>query len=191
MRRHNDFYETNDKLTQHLLERVDIRGVVAEPCVGDGAISRVLASSDLITGIITNDIDLKFTADYHGDAADPFHSIWDPREVMADWFITNPPFLIASDILPMAYDAARLGVAFLLRLSYLEPCQNRAAWLSEHARWLTDVIIFGQPRPSFTGNGRTDNVTTAWMVWRKPHLIPSGYNTRVDFVPNWKDYFND
>ncbi len=33
-----------------------------------------------------------------------------------DWVVTNPPYIQASAILPLAYYYARVGVAFLLRL---------------------------------------------------------------------------
>jgi len=50
-----------------------------------------------------------------------------------------------------------------LRLSYLEPCQNRAQWLADHP--LTKLIVL--PRISFNGSGKTDSCTTAWMIWDK------------------------
>ena len=51
----------------------------------------------------------------------------------------------------------------LLRLSYAEPCLNRAEWLKAHP--ISHLIVL--PRISFTGNGKTDNVTCAWFVWDK------------------------
>jgi hypothetical protein len=48
----------------------------------------------------------------------------------------------------------------LLRLSYLEPCNNRAEFLSVNP---PSLIVL--PRISFTGDGKTDNVTCAWFVW--------------------------
>jgi hypothetical protein len=50
-----------------------------------------------------------------------------------------------------------------LRLSYLEPVRNRGAWLAAHPP--TGLIVL--PRISFTGDGQTDTVTCAWMVWDK------------------------
>ena len=40
---------------------------------------------------------------------------------------------------------------------------DRGAWLNEHPP--TTLIVL--PRISFTGNGKTDSVTCAWMVWEK------------------------
>jgi uncharacterized UPF0146 family protein len=192
MRRKLDFYETDEMLTRHLLQRVNIRGKVIEPTAGPGAMARVLVAHGC--QVITNDIDPQHPTDTHEDATDPFAPMWNPY-VQPDWVVANPPFTVAHDILPLAYSAAKIGVAFLLRLSYLEPCANRGAWLDAHASNMTDLIIFGQPRPSFTGDGRTDNVTTAWMVWKKPgRYVTAEYDdcgTRVHFVPNWKERFHD
>lgn len=92
-----------------------------------------------------------------------------------DWVITNPPFSAAARILPLAYAHARQGVAFMLRLTFLEPCEDRGAWLAEHP--LTGMIVL--PRFSFDGSGSTDSVTTAWMIWEKKarpavYVLPRG-----------------
>ena len=69
----------------------------------------------------------------------------------------------------------------LLRLTFLEPTVARAELLQQLAPFLSDVIVFGQPRPSFTDDRRTDSVTTAWLVWQK------GWNqgARVRFAVGW------
>lgn len=59
--------------------------------------------------------------------------------------------------------AAIVGVAMLLRLSYLEPTKDRGHWLNDHPP--TQMIVL--PRISFTGDGKTDSVTCAWMIWHK------------------------
>jgi hypothetical protein len=80
-----------------------------------------------------------------------------------DWIVTNPPFNVAAQIVPNAFNHAVKGIAMLLRLSYLEPVEDRGAWLNSHPP--SDLIVL--PRISFTGDGKTDSVTCAWMVWRK------------------------
>lgn len=191
-RRENDFYPTPAQLTKELLKRVEISGTVFECCAGDGAIVKELNATHLlslercvITEIITNDIDRKQNADYCLDISNEdncnwksFFSYW-----AIDWVVTNPPFTKAADIIPLAWDNALNGVAMLLRLSYLEPAKNRGAWLQEHSQYLTDLIIFGQPRPSFTNNGKVDTATTAWFVWQKE---PKQSGTQLHFVTDWK-----
>lgn len=134
-----------------------------EPCVGDGAIARTLAGER--TFVYTGDIDAQWAPQILGDAND--HGFWEEAERIVsdgmDWVVTNPPFNEASTIVPIAYNRAAKGIAMLLRLSYLEPVESRGAWLNEHPP--TKLIVL--PRISFTGNGKTDSVTCAWMVWKK------------------------
>ena len=165
MRRALDAYPTEVRLTVALLDRISIHGLVLEPCAGAGQMAAVLASSNA-RRVIMNDIDPAYAINYrcHEDATDPQASIWTTRP---DWVVTNPPYNQAMAILKNAFDASQVGVAFLLRLSFLEPTRERAEWLEAHAGHLAHLFIFGSPRPSFTGNGRTDSATVAWMVWRR------------------------
>lgn len=161
MRRENDAYFTPASATEQLVKRIRLTGVVCEPCVGERAIADVV-QRESITRLITNDLDRKRTADYHEDAAN--FLFWQKLEVLGgvDWVVTNPPFLVAVDILKYAHAHARKGVAMLLRLSILEPCNDRGEWLQEHPP--TRLIVL--PRISFTGDGKTDSVTLGWCVWQ-------------------------
>lgn len=164
MRRKNDFYPTPDWATKELLKYVEIRGNVLECCAGDGAIADALGSQGSpVEGVWRNDIDSHWAdLDFAADASDP--RSWDSFHARDfDWTITNPPFNQAAQIVPLAYAHSVVGIAMLLRLSYLEPVEDRGAWLNQHPP--TDLIIL--PRISFTGNGKTDSVTCAWMAWRK------------------------
>lgn len=169
-RNKNNFYRTAEALTRVLLAEVSIKGTVYECCAGD------LAIANFFPDCITNDVDPTMPTHTHRDATQEESWVFPS----ADWVVTNPPFNATHRILPLAYESARVGVAFLLRLSYLEPCEDRADWLAAHEDNLDRLIIFGQSRPSFTGNGRTDNVTTAWMVWTK-----NCPKTKVTFRPHW------
>jgi len=181
MRIANDFYPTDAAITKQLLKRVAIAGTVIEPCAGDGAMATVLDQHHGIDVVYTNDIDITRDCHCHADVTKPL--IWEGWKAnQADWVVTNPPYGQNTEILPLAYEHAKIGVAFLLRLSYLEPTQRRGEWLQSHSSKLTNLIILGQPRPSFTGNNKTDSCTVAWMVWRKDART----DTIVDFVTDWK-----
>jgi hypothetical protein len=176
MRRANDFYPTPSWATEQLLARVWIGGVVLEPCHGAGDITRVLQTHSHLDALHTNDLDQKFEAHHHFDATD--RSFWRcfPRGI--DWTVTNPPFSEAQAILPLAYEHSSLGVAMLLRITYLEPCKGRAGWLKEYPPSRLLVL----PRISFTGDGDTDLATCAWFVWEK------GYATQViEVIPDPSD----
>lgn len=191
MRRSNDFYPTDEALVKRLLENVDIRGVVLEPCAGDGRMAAALRAT---TGraVVTCDVDPAHYPDHVLDMT----RVENWRRFSPDWVVTNPPFSAAPQILPLAMERARVGVAFLLRLTYLEPAGNRADWLQDQADHMTRLIVFGQPRPAFrqgeinpkTGKlYTTDNATTAWMVWQPDHSWRAlGVRPPFQFVTHWQ-----
>lgn len=166
-RRKLDQYFTPASATVELLKHIHLTGNVLECCNGDGGISNELLGGAWT--VWTNDIDTSLQADFHLDASD--RSNWAFMNAGGvnyyDWVVSNPPFNQAPQIVPLAYDYITLGIAMLLRLSYLEPCftrkSNRAAWLAAHPP--TKLVVL--PRISFTGDGKTDNVTCAWMIWEK------------------------
>lgn len=160
MRRKNDQYFTPRWATEELLRHIEVRPThsVLEPCVGDGAISNVLREKT--SSVYTNDIDEHMWASYHEDAASP--DFWKVYGQNYDWIISNPPFSLAIEIVSQAVAASIWGTAMLLRLSFLEPTLDRGPWLAENP---PDQIIV-LPRISFTGDGKTDSVTTAWFIWQ-------------------------
>jgi hypothetical protein len=163
-RRPLDLYPTEDAITRLLAANLpNLGGNILEPCAGPGGMAAVLRDLPAVTAVFTNDIDPQWGTDWVGDACNPAAACW---QRPYDWVVTNPPFSVAMPILQLAYDRAAVGVAFLLRLSFLEPTRGRARWLEAHADSMTHLIVLGQPRPSFTGDGGTDAVTAAWMVWQ-------------------------
>lgn len=155
MRRPYDAYFTPRSAVESLLRHVDVDGRVLECCSGEGAIARTMVEYGC--EVITNDLNPEMPALMHGDAAD-----WRWWQSIP-WVVSNPPFKVASQIVKLAHQHATEGVAMLLRLSFLEPCEDRAEFLSQHPP--TQLIVL--PRISFTGDGKTDSVTCAWMVWEK------------------------
>jgi hypothetical protein len=154
----NEFYETPPIYTKALLANIGslIDGRVLECCSGDNAIADVLMRNGY--HVTTNDIDRHRKADRCLDASKDFLWMGEPY----DWIISNPPFSKAPLITQHAYHYAEYGVAFLLRLTFLEPCLNRAKFLVNHP-----PSILVMPRYSFTRDGGTDSVTCAWFVWVK------------------------
>ena len=162
-RRPHDFYPTPSTEIERLLPHLPLApsDIIREPCCGDGAIAQPLRSHGYT--VLASDIDQgQEYADEYWDATSPL--FWSAAE-RCDWVISNPPFNQAPEIIPLAYENARQGIVMLLRLSYQEPCQNRAQWLAGHAQGLT--IAYPPSRLSFTGDGKTDSVATAWFVWER------------------------
>lgn len=108
-----------------------------------------------------------------------------------DWVIGNPPFNQLEDILEKSLVNSTVGVAFILRLSALEPACTRSRRGEIMEAWadnLRFVMPFSGPRPSFTGDGKTDSVTTAWFVWMHNHSWKEfiGIQSPFQFIMNWK-----
>ena len=162
-RRDLDLYETPVHYVEPLLALIgSLHGLrVYEPCVGRGHISRHLTAARELR---TNDLDHTCVATTHLDARDPDAWQWVPEPL--DWTITNPPF---SDALPILQHAIQMSrnVAFLARLSFLEPTRTRARFWTLFPP--TDVIVL--PRYSFRlddqGRRQTDTVTCCWLLWRE------------------------
>lgn len=163
MRRVLDAYMTPEWQTRALLSRIPIAGAVFEPCAGDLAISSVLETTNTLTKrVVTNDINTGCQTDYHGDATQ--YSVWTDicaTEGRLDWTVSNLPFLSAFPIVQHAFQFSAIGAALLLRHTFLEPTIERGEWLSAYP---PDAMIV-LPRWSYTGNGKSDNVTTSWLIW--------------------------
>jgi hypothetical protein len=198
-----DLYNTPDWATRELLKRVaGIDGHIFECCVGDGRMAKVLGEhlqirTALDAGrsarrvgqvnrtLTTNDINRKHKATLHRDATDP--KAWAKHFPGCDWIITNPPFNVCPKIIPLAYEHARTGIAFLLRLSYLEPCGNRYKFLVEHPpnvmlvtpRISFKTVVSVNPKTGKRTISRTDNMTTAWFVWYKQRVKTQ----RLEIIP--------
>lgn len=154
--------------------------VILEPCVGESAILQVLQHRFQKSRFITADINSEHDPDWNADMTlkHSWESLFANTE-RPDWTITNPPFSTAIHILENAYEYSKIGVVMLLRLTFLEPTKKRMTFLQKHPP--NKMIIFGQPRPSFTNNGETDSVTTAWFIWTK-----DGVYHPMTFAPKWK-----
>lgn len=155
-----DYYPTPAWMTRSLLAaHVSIAGAtVLEPCAGDGAIVRVL-EQEAGCRVLTNDIDPRHPSQSHHDATDAAY--WAALPYV-EWVITNPPFNVAFPILQHAVRVAQIGVALLLRKTFLEPTDERGPWLAEHP----PARLIGQPRYSFRGKG-SDSVSCDWCLWLK------------------------
>lgn len=159
-----DFYPTPAWATRSLLHYVpEIAGTLVLECAsGDGAISDVLRDQ-YGCRVITNDLDPRHPSQWHFDATD--HELWMYLGYdggFADWVVTNPPFNVAFPMVQHAVRMARVGVAFLLRKTFLEPTEERGEWLAYNPPSRTICL----PRHNFRGEG-TDSVPCDWFIWEK------------------------
>lgn len=134
---------------------------VLEPSAGDGALVRELRA--LGYTVWANEPyppgDFNISHDSYLDMSVP--NYWYQLRVTSrsDAVVGNPPYKLAPEFVRYALQAGYRHVFFLLRLSWLERCQNRSDL--HDSGFLRAVIV--TPRLSFTGDGRKDSVTTAWF----------------------------
>lgn len=175
-RMERDFYPTEQKLTQILIDKhlkYETIDTILEPCCGEDHITRVLHSNFYNTAAT----DITMGEQYDATTDD----YWRNRKGKYDWVVTNPPYNKANIIVPKAYDAARVGVAMLLRLTWLEPTKARQEFLQKVP--LSTLLIFN-PRPKFRSDtSGTDSVTSAWFVWDKE---TNNRNTYIEYITNWR-----
>lgn len=189
-------------MTRALLAHVpEIGGRILEPCSGLGAIASILTAEGGLS-VSTNDIDPRRPAAFHLDAVQP--ESW-AAFGLVDWVVSNTPYVghLCLPIVRLAVEHASVGVALMLRLSFLEPTakgqrrrrtrsgriilasEPRGPWLAEHP--LSRLLVL--PRYSFTGTG-TDSVTTAWMIWSRTPLTGTAHVSVHDaerlFEQPWK-----
>lgn len=159
-------------MTNALLDHVpEIQGNIFEPCSGDLSIANVLRqdTTKRITSVVTNDIDTNKLALYHFDASKPLY--WAEHGLYPDWVVTNPPYdhRVLLPIVQNSLQFAKVGVAMLLRLSFEEPTKTganaRGPFFDNPDNFIDRRLVM--PRYSFTGDGKSDSVTVAWMIWGK------------------------
>lgn len=138
-----------------------------DPCAGLGHMSAVLG--EYSSRVYASDI-INHPVDGGGDTSqfgiDRF-DFFEPRDFVADWIITNPPFKIAEDLLGPALRRARCGVAFLARLQWLE---TAARYKRIFVPTPPIVAIFTE-RVAMCEGGYDPKGSTAtayaWFVWPK------------------------
>lgn len=158
-REDNDFYATEPKATELLLELETFDKNILEPCCGKGHISEVLKengynvySSDLIDR-------------GYGEVKDFFEY----KEFNGD-IITNPPYKIAQQIIEHGLSIAKDGqkLALFLKLTFLES-QARKKIFSENPPktiYISSsrlICAKGGDFEKYTGSA----VAYCWYIWEK------------------------
>ncbi len=161
----NDYYATDPKAIELLLEQEAFSRNVWEPACGEGHISKVLEekgynvrSSDLIDrGYGTGEIDfLNQTSIFDGD------------------IITNPPYKYAKEFVEKALALVPPGnkVAMFLKLTFLEGKVRRELFRNNPPM----VIYVSSDRLRCGKNGVFEGprsaVAYAWFIWRRGYPRP-------------------
>lgn len=162
----HDYYATDPRAVELLLQNETFAGPVWEPACGEGHISKVLLghglqvhSSDLVDRKYgTGGIDF---LSYHG--SDHHCDI-----------ITNPPYKYAREFVEKALQVVADGckVAMFLKLTFLEG-QGRRDLFREHPPqtvYVSSARLECGKNGEFTGSSA---VAYCWIVWRKGHPGPT------------------
>ena len=173
-RKQYDAYYTEQGLTLELLKYLNLTRykTILEPCVGDGHIRDIVQARYPHLQYTTNDIDFTKEADHHYDAAGSrlymediqMSELVHIRERYWDCCITNFPYNVQDAILPLVWDHVEL-LAFIPRLTWLEPTKTRAKFLQDNKKHCRYQIVFN-PRPRYDSKG-SDNVTSMFIVYDK------------------------
>jgi hypothetical protein len=160
-RKHHDLYPTPTHTARRLLDNILWEPkTILEPASDGGNFVRACKDKWPTAWVKGVDVDWydKGVADEFVQADFLAHE-W--PEV--DLIVTNPPFKVAEQFVHHARKFAPV-VGMLLRLGFAAG-QGRY-----HRLWstpgLSDVTILSR-RPSFTGDGKTDNSEYAFFVWRR------------------------
>lgn len=164
-RERDDYYPTPPRAIEALMAVEPISGSVWEPACGDGALVGPMERAGCIV-TATDLIDRGFGiggVDFLLDFATAQH----------DWVITNPPFKLAEEFAEHALGRAKVGVAMLCRLAWLEGVARgkmfRATPLS--AVWVFSGRL-GMQRGRQAKANEKGKIAFAWYVWRHGYEGP-------------------
>ena len=166
----NDYYATEPRAVELLLEQEKFSPYVWEIACGEGHISeelkrngyRVLSTDLIDRGYGKGGVDfLKTTKDdMRGDV---------PRDI-----ITNPPYKYAKEFVEHALDISMDGtkIAMFLKLTFLEGQGRRELFRKAppHTVYVSSSRLQCGKNGDFSG---TSMVAYAWFVWRKGYHGPS------------------
>ncbi len=159
----NDYYATEPRAVDFLLEQEKFAPVVWECACGEGHISKVLEEYGykvISTDLIYRGYGDKQTLDFLKNTR---------REFDGD-IITNPPYKYAKEFVEQALDSVKIGrkVAMLLKLTFLEGQARRSLFDRQPPK--TVYIFSGRIKCAkngdFDGTGQ-GAMAYAWFVWEK------------------------
>jgi hypothetical protein len=195
-----EWYPTPDPLTRFLLRHLPTKPSRVEqwlePCVGDGAIVRVLRDHGY-GGAVTNDLDTRWGADYHEDACAP--TLY--AQTAADLIVTNPPFTLAFPMLERFLAAAPV-VAVFHRVTLMEPLKTPGPGQEFFRAHPPTMVLhcprFAHRRSQKTGDWSTDSAHSVWSIWdqRGPGATtmvwPDApvFEDLAAFTPGYRDYMD-
>lgn len=161
----HDYYATEPKAVELLLEQESFRETIIEPACGEGHISKVLEAHGF--DVISTDL---IDRGYGKGGMDFFKYT---RNDGAD-IITNPPYKYAKEFVEHALNISADGtkIAMFLKLTFLEGKGRRDLFKTHPPK----TVYVSSARLQCGKNGCFDGtsmVAYAWFVWEKGHCGPT------------------
>ena len=158
-----DYYATDPKAVEMLLELEQFAPVIWEPACGEGHISKVLQAHGY--KVISTDLVYRGFGD-----PEPLDFLKETLEGFEGDIITNPPYSAGLEFVQRALESVRPGgkVAMFLKVQFLEG-QKRGAFFKDHpprncyisrSVWLATKSGDMSAKPESA-------IAYAWYVWEK------------------------
>lgn len=168
-REENDFYATDPKAVEMLLELEKFNSPIWEPACGKGHISRVLLNHGY--RVMSSDI---IDRGYNGTLVIDFLNCQEIKEpIHFGDIITNPPYKYAKEFIEKALDVVSDGkkIAMFLKLTFLESKSRRELF----NKYPPKVIYVSSSRLQCAKNGDFEKykngtgtaIAYAWFIWEK------------------------
>lgn len=162
-RQTNDYYATEPKALELLLEMESFSNVL-EPACGEGHLSNVLVNNNI--EVTSRD----FIDRGYGDVGLDFLSI-DNQQWNGD-IITNPPFKYSKEFVQKSLDIIPLGnkVAMFLKLQFMETKGRKQLFIDNPPKVIyvsSSRLICAKNGDFITANKDGSAVAYAWFVWQK------------------------
>jgi hypothetical protein len=164
-----DYYPTPAWAVRALLSVERFAGAIHEPCCGEGNMARALSAGGY--DVVASDLHRYGYGAFGVDVRNltgPVANI-----------VTNPPYNLASEMLPHLLAICTGKVALLLRLAFLESKRRFPMFKSAPP---ATVYVFSE-RLSMAPAGQVVNgggtISHGWFVWDKSHRGP----TVLDWIP--------
>lgn len=158
-----DYYATDPKAVEMLLELEQFAPVIWEPACGEGHISKVLQAHGY--QVISTDLVYRGFGD-----PEPLDFLKETLDGFEGDIITNPPYSTGLEFVQRALESVRPGgkVAMFLKVQFLEGQKRGAFFKNTPPR----IVYISRSRLSCAKNGDFERfpdsaIAYAWYVWEK------------------------
>lgn len=159
----HDYYATEPKAAELLLEQEQFHHVIWECACGEGHLAKVFEAHN--HEVIATDLVYRG----YGDP-EPFDFLTETLEDFEGDIITNPPYKHAQDFVERAIQSVRPGrkVAMFLKLQFLEGKSRKSLF----EKYPPKTVYVSSSRLICAMNGEFQTITSsavayAWFVWEK------------------------